>query len=37
MKLITMLKTAFESGDVEASTKAQVNLFACVRDCYEYE
>lgn len=35
MKLITMLKTAFESGDVEASTKAQVNLFTCVRETIE--
>ena len=35
MKLITMLKTAFESGGVEASTKAQVNLFACVRETIE--
>lgn len=35
MKLITMLKTAFDSGDVKASTKAQVNLFACVRETIE--
>ena len=35
MKLIMMLKTAFESGDVRASTKAQVNLFTCVKETIE--
>ena len=32
MKLLTMLETAFETGGMEASTKAQVELFNCVKE-----